>query len=61
MKNITWKDKIETFEVMDVRGQSVEVLFGIEAKSCRKEKRRGLARRSDLRSRAAQIKSSPGL
>ena len=33
-----WKDKISTFEVMDVRGQKAGLLPRIEGKGCRTRK-----------------------
>ena len=44
-----WKDKIGTFEVMDVRGKKRWTSSPIEGKGCRAEKRRRTAYHPDLR------------
>lgn len=33
MKNITWKDKIETFEVMDVKGRALSFFSELRQKA----------------------------
>ena len=43
-----WKDKIGTFEVMDVRGEKMDFFPRIEGKGCRAEKWRRTAYHPDL-------------
>lgn len=42
MKNITWKDKIETFEVMDVRGRALNFFSELRQKAAAKKNGDGL-------------------
>ena len=42
MKNITWKDKIETFEVMDVRGRALKFFSELRRKAAAKKNGEGL-------------------
>lgn len=42
MKNITWKDKIETFEVMDVRGRALNFFSELRQKAAAKKNGEGL-------------------
>ena len=44
-----WKDRIGTFEVMDVRGEKMDFFPRIEGKGCRAEKWRRTAYHPDLR------------
>ena len=42
MKNIAWKDKIETFEVMDVRGRALSFFSELRQKVAAKKNGEGL-------------------
>ena len=42
MKNIAWKDKIETFEVMDVRGRALSFFSELRQKAAAKRSGEGL-------------------
>ena len=42
MKNIAWKDKIETFEVMDVRGRALSFFSELRQKAAAKKNGEGL-------------------
>lgn len=41
MKNITWKDKIETFEVMDVRGRALNFFSELRQKAAALKRLKG--------------------
>ena len=42
MKNIMWKDKIETFDVMDVRDRSLNFFSELRQKAAAKKNGEGL-------------------
>ncbi len=42
VKNIAWKDKIETFEVMDVRGRALSFFSELRQKAAAKKNGEGL-------------------